>query len=109
MNRASDQPEANPLREGLSTRAVPQPCSIVIFGATGDLTHRKLIPALYNLAADGDLPPAVRIIGLSRREKTDEQFRTELEDATRKFSRQAVRDDFWKTFAQSIFYPQSEF
>jgi glucose-6-phosphate 1-dehydrogenase len=109
MNRAADQPEPNPLREGLSTRAVPQPCSIVIFGATGDLTHRKLIPALYNLAADGDLPPAVAIIGFARREKNDEQFRAELEEATRKFSRQAVRDDIWETFAQSIFYHQSEF
>ena len=48
----------NPLREGLSTKAVPQPCAVVIFGATGDLTHRKLIPALYNIAADGELPPA---------------------------------------------------
>ena len=109
MNRAVDQPEPNPLREGLSARAVPQPCTIVIFGATGDLTHRKLIPALYNLAADGDLPPAVEIVGFARREKSDEQFRTELEEATRKFSRQPVRDEVWKTFAQSIFYHQSEF
>src|SRR5436309_3253870 len=109
MNRAADQPEPNPLREGLSARAVPQPCSIVIFGATGDLTNRKLIPALYNLAADGDLPPAVAIVGFARREKTDDQFRSELEKATRKFSRQAVRDEIWKTFAQSIFYHQSEF
>ena len=109
MNRAADQPEPNPLREGLSTRAVPQPCTIVIFGATGDLTHRKLIPALYNLAADGDLPPAVAIVGFARREKSDDQFRSELEEATRRFSRQAVRDEIWKTFAQSIFYHQSEF
>ncbi len=109
MNRAADQPEPNPLREGLSTRAVPQPCTIVIFGATGDLTNRKLIPALYNLAADGDLPPAAEIVGFARREKSDEQFRAELEQATRKFSRQAVRDEIWKTFAQSIFYHQSEF
>jgi glucose-6-phosphate 1-dehydrogenase len=109
MNRAVDQPEPNPLREGLSARAVPQPCTIVIFGATGDLTNRKLIPALYNLAADGDLPPAVAIVGFARREKSDEQFRTELEQATRKFSRQPVRDEMWKTFAQSIFYHQSEF
>src|SRR5213594_5220750 len=101
MNRAADQPEPNPLREGLSTRAVPQPCTIVIFGATGDLTHRKLIPALYNLAADGDLPPAVAIVGFARREKSDDQFRSELEEATRRFSRQAVRDEIWKTFAQS--------
>src|SRR5213596_1692716 len=109
MNRAADQPELNPLREGISARAVPQPCAIVIFGATGDLTNRKLIPALYNLAADGDLPPAVAIVGFARREKTDDQFRSELEKATRRFSRQAVRDEIWKTFAQSIFYHQSEF
>src|SRR5216110_2094011 len=109
MNRAADQSEANPLREGLSTRAVPQPCSVVIFGATGDLTHRKLLPALYNLAADGELPPAVTVIGFARREKTDEDFRREMEEAVRKFSRQTVRDEIWKAFGQSIFYHQSDF
>ena len=109
MNRASDQANLNPLREGLSSRAVPQPCSVVIFGATGDLTHRKLIPALYNLAADGELPPAVTGVGFARREKSDDAFRREMEEATRKFSRQAVRDEIWKTFAQSIFYHQSDF
>src|SRR5467141_5460675 len=109
MNRAGDQPEPNPLREGLSTRAVPQPCSVVIFGATGDLTHRKLLPALYNLAADGELPPAVAIIGFARRPKSDDDFRKEMEEAVRKFSRQAVRDEIWKTFSQSLFYHQSEF
>ena len=109
MNRASEQQQTNPLREGLSNRAVPQPCSIVIFGATGDLTHRKLIPALYNLAADGELPPAVAVVGFARREKSDDEFRRELEEATRKFSRQAVRDEIWRTFAQSIVYHQSEF
>src|SRR6266478_3181379 len=109
MNRAAEQTEVNPLREGLSTRAVPQPCTIVIFGATGDLTHRKLIPALYNLAADGELPPAVAIIGFARRPKSDDDFRKEMEEAVRKFSRQAVRDEIWKTFSQSLFYHQSEF
>src|SRR5437773_1571973 len=109
MNRAADQSEANPLREGLSTRAVPQPCSVVIFGATGDLTHRKLLPALYNLAADGELPPPVTVIGFARREKTDQDFRREMEEAVRKFSRQTVRDEIWKTFGQSIFYHQSDF
>src|SRR5215831_16854914 len=96
MNRAAEQTEVNPLREGLSTRAVPQPCSIVIFGATGDLTHRKLLPA-------------VTIIGFARREKSDEDFRREMEEAVRKFSRQTVRDEIWKTFGQSIFYHQSDF
>jgi glucose-6-phosphate 1-dehydrogenase len=109
MNREADQSQANPLREGLSTRAVPQPCSIVIFGATGDLTHRKLLPALYNLAADGELPPAVTVIGFARRPKTDDDFRKEMEEAVKQFSRQAVRDEIWKNFAQSIFYHQSDF
>jgi glucose-6-phosphate 1-dehydrogenase len=109
MNRAADQSQINPLREGLSTRAVPQPCTVVIFGATGDLTHRKLVPALYNLATDGELPPAVAVVGFARRPKTDEEFRSELEEAVRKFSRQGVRDEIWKTFGQSIVYHQSEF
>jgi glucose-6-phosphate 1-dehydrogenase len=109
MNDAAEQTQTNPLREGLSTRAVPQPCSIVIFGATGDLTHRKLVPALYNLAADGELPPAVAVIGFARRPKSDDEFRKEMDEATRKFSRQTVRDEIWKTFSQSIFYHQSEF
>ena len=109
MNRAAEQAQTNPLREGLSTRGVPQPCSVVIFGATGDLTHRKLVPALYNLAADGELPPAVTVVGFARREKSDDEFRHEMEESTRKFSRQSVRDEIWKTFAQSIFYHQSDF
>src|SRR5438046_2971964 len=109
MNRVADQPEPNPTGEGLSTRAVPQPCAIVIFGATGDLTHRKLIPALYNLAADGELPAGAAIVGFARRKKRDEEFRRDLEEATSKFSRQPVRDEIWKTFGQSIFYLQSEF
>ena len=109
MSELSDHPNLNPLREGLSTRAVPQPCSVVIFGATGDLTMRKLIPALYNLAADGELPPAVAVIGFARREKSDDAFRKEQEEATRKFSRQPVRDEIWNTFGQAIYYHQSEF
>src|ERR1700752_3328894 len=109
MNRPTEQTQLNPLREGLSNRAVPQPCSIVIFGATGDLTHRKLMPALYNLAADGELPPAVTVVGFARRPKTDAEFRNEMEESTRKFSRQPVRDEIWKAFAQSVFYHRSEF
>ena len=99
----------NPLREGLTTRSMPQPCTVVIFGATGDLTHRKLIPALYNIAADGDLPSALTVVGFARREKTDEQFRAELEEAARKFSRQSVQDELWNSFAGRIFYHRSEF
>ncbi len=88
---------------------MPQPCNVVIFGASGDLTYRKLIPAIYNIAADGDLPTALNVVGFARREKSDEQFRTELEEAARKFSRQGVNDELWKSFAGRIYYHRSEF
>ncbi|HEV2096771.1 MAG TPA: glucose-6-phosphate dehydrogenase, partial [Chthoniobacterales bacterium] len=93
MDHTTTQPQPNPLREGLTNRPVPQPCTVVIFGATGDLTHRKLIPALYNIAADGELPPALTVVAVARREKTDDGFRQELEEAARKYSRQNVRDE----------------
>ncbi len=109
MSETSDTKKNNPLREGLATRTVPQACSVVIFGATGDLTMRKLIPALYNLAADGELPPALTVTGFARRPKTDDEFRKEQGETTRKFSRQTVRDEVWNSFAQALFYHQSEF
>lgn len=102
--------EDNPFREAdLSLRNHPESCVLVIFGATGDLTHRKLIPALYNLAADGDLPAGLRVIGFARREKTDEEFRKGLEELNREVSRQGHNDDLWAQFSQSISYHQSEF
>ncbi len=99
----------NPLRDGIVTRSVPEACTVVIFGATGDLTHRKLIPALYNLAADGELPPELAVIGIARRPKTDDEFRNELQEAVQKFSRQTVRDELWNSFAKAISYQKSEF
>ena len=99
----------NPLREGLSSRPMPQPCNVVIFGASGDLTFRKLIPALYNLAADGDLPASTQIIGFARREKSDESWRTELRDSTEKCSRSGIKDDVWGGFSKRIAYHVSEF
>ncbi|MFN2507225.1 MAG: glucose-6-phosphate dehydrogenase [Chthoniobacterales bacterium] len=99
----------NPLREGIVARHVPDPCTIVIFGATGDLTHRKLIPALYNIAADGELPPQLAVLGMARREKSDDEFRSEVGEAVRKHSRQTVRDEVWGGFAKSLFYHTSDF
>ena len=101
--------QTNPLREGLGGRAMPEPCTLVIFGATGDLTHRKLIPALYNLAADGALPPAMSVVGFARRDKSDEIFRAELEEAALKYSRQTINEELWQSFAASISYHRSGF
>ena len=64
----------NPLVEGLERLPVP-PTTLVIFGATGDLAKRKLLPALYNLAHEGALPERFNLIGVARREQTDDEFR----------------------------------
>ncbi|RBP41336.1 glucose-6-phosphate 1-dehydrogenase [Roseimicrobium gellanilyticum] len=99
----------NPFQETLIQRHRAEPCTVVIFGATGDLTHRKLIPALYNLAAGGDLPPQAKVVGFARRDKTDEGFRAELEEANKKHSRQGHDPALWASFGASIHYHKSEF
>ncbi len=99
----------NPLRAGLVSRPVPDPCVLVIFGATGDLTRRKLVPALYNLAADGNLPSALQVIGFARRDKTSESFRAELGEAVRRHSRRPVHDGLWESFAARIHYHRADF
>src|SRR5690242_18441043 len=99
----------NPLREGLRTELTAEPCVVVIFGATGDLTHRKLIPALYNLAVDQRLPAGVSIVAFARREFSDEQFREDALNTIREFSRQEVDQGFAESFVQSIRYVQASF
>ena len=91
-------------RLGAERKAV-EPCSIVIFGASGDLTARKLIPAFYHLFREKQMPGAFRIIGFARREKTDDSWRTELREALDQFSRtKPVDDAVWSEFAQSLSY-----
>ncbi|MCW3011041.1 MAG: zwf [Solirubrobacterales bacterium] len=80
------EPLPNPLTEGLERLPV-HPTALVIFGGTGDLARRKLLPALYNLAADGALPERFHLIGVSRSELPDEEFRTQAAAAVKEFSR----------------------
>ncbi len=83
---------------------------MVIFGASGDLTHRKLIPALYNLAKDNLLPPHFAIIGFARRAKTDESFRQECYEGVVAHSRSKPIDgDVWAKFAQLLHYHQGNY
>ena len=100
---------SNPLREDLVSRSQAESCTIVIFGATGDLTHRKLVPAMYNLAVDGELSPGVKILGFARREKSDEEFRSGLKELNEKVSRSGHDSEIWDEFEQSIHYHQSTF
>ncbi len=81
----------------------PEPCVVVIFGASGDLCHRKLIPALYELHHQGLLPSAYAIVGVSRTPKSDEAFREELHKATKEFSA-AYEDKAWGGFVGRVHY-----
>jgi glucose-6-phosphate 1-dehydrogenase len=76
----------NPLIEGLERLPVPA-TTLVIFGATGDLARRKLLPALYNLAHEGALPERFNLIGISRRDQSDDEFRAQAREAIGQFSR----------------------
>jgi len=82
---------------------------IVIFGASGDLTARKLIPALYQLCREKQMPDDFRIIGFARRDKTDASWRAELRSAADQFSRtKPVDDPTWQGFSQHVFYCQGD-
>ncbi|MBX3402413.1 MAG: glucose-6-phosphate dehydrogenase [Phycisphaeraceae bacterium] len=80
-----------------------EPCVIVIFGASGDLTHRKLIPSLYELDRQGLLPAGTRVLGVSRTPMTDDQFREKLAPSVRQFSAR-YETGAWRTFAQRVHY-----
>lgn len=102
-------PFLNPLYDRTISK-MPDPCVVVIFGATGDLTARRLLPALYNLAREGLLPPHFACVGFARREKSDEQFREEMLNAVNQHSRsQPVNPEVWQEFSERLFYHRSEF
>jgi glucose-6-phosphate 1-dehydrogenase len=108
MNRALLTEDLKTCRLGETRKAV-DPCSIVIFGASGDLTARKLIPALYHLCKEKQMPPDFRIVGFARREKTDESWRKELREALDEFSRtKPVDEEIWREFASHISYCQGD-
>jgi glucose-6-phosphate 1-dehydrogenase len=83
---------------------VAEPVTIVIFGGAGDLAHRKLLPALYNLTVDGLLPPRTAIVGVGRKPIADEEYRAFAKDGTALFSRRPPDDQTWDTFASSLFF-----
>ena len=100
---AAAPPAANPLREGLRLARVPEPATLVLFGGSGDLAHRKLLPALYNLALQRLLPASFAVVGAARGAVSDEEFRAELKDAVSKFSRtKPLNEEVWEAFAANI-------
>jgi glucose-6-phosphate 1-dehydrogenase len=101
---------SNPLEDTKKSSKVTDPCVLVIFGATGDLTARKLMPAIYNLALDAQLPSHFACVGFARRQKTNEAFREEMHKAVSNFSRTKPLDEkLWSTFSNQLFYHVSNF
>src|SRR5438128_7805562 len=84
--------DENPLVEGLERLPV-HPTALVIFGATGDLAHRKLLPALYNLAHEGALPERFELVGIARRGQSDDDFRQDARESIERFSRRKPDPD----------------
>jgi glucose-6-phosphate 1-dehydrogenase len=102
--------QKNPLRTGMRLQRTPEPCAMVIMGATGDLTHRKLMPSLYNLAVEHLIPHGFAVIGFSRQGMQHEDFRKDMREAVNKYSRYApVQEDVWNSFAQGLFFEQADF
>ena len=107
--RPPEQAVDNPLRSGLALEKVPEPCLIVVFGATGDLTSRKILPAVYNLRRSGLLPAETAVVGFSRRALSDDDFRSLMRESVTTNSRVKVEDGLWQDFAEGIFYQQGDF
>jgi glucose-6-phosphate 1-dehydrogenase len=84
-------------------------CAMVIFGASGDLTKRKLIPALYNLAKDNLLSRDFALIGFARPEMTSEQFRDKCSEEIQQFATGQVDPEVWRWFARRLYYVSGEF
>ena len=95
----------NPLREGIRLERAADPCTVIIFGASGDLTKRKLVPALYRLTQERLLPAEFAILGFARSPMGDDAFRANMKDAIATYTEaKSVDETVWQSFAQGIFY-----
>ena len=102
--------QPNPLREGIRMHRTPEPCGMVIFGASGDLTARKLVPALYNLARQHMLPAGFSVIGCSKTKFTHQQFRDKMRKAVREdLNLSDPNDPVLDSFTGNIYYISDDF
>ncbi len=109
MATTTEPTQENPLLEGLQLRRTPDPCAMVIFGASGDLAHKKLFPALYSLAFRRLLPERFAVVGVARTEGSDEQFRDDMKQAVTAHGRDPFRDDVWQSLADGMRWVTTDF
>ena len=106
----SAQLAENPLRAGMRLERTADPCAIVIFGATGDLTRRKLMPALLRLSQQRLIPAEFAVIGVSRQTLTDDEFRSMMREAVLAFGdKEEFDESSWSSFAKGLFYVSGVF
>ncbi len=94
----------NPLRVGLRQERMPEPQILIIFGASGDLTQRKLIPAIYQMYLERRLPPELTIVGVARREWSHDFFREHSREGIVQFGSGLGAEEVWQTFSKGLFY-----
>src|SRR6187399_2646613 len=99
---------SNPLLDGLRIEPAPAPATLVIFGASGDLTKRKLLPAVYHLARNHRLPPRFAVVGVGRTAMDDNAFRDQFKDSLREFAKVEGDDEVATSLARRIFYVSGE-
>src|SRR6478752_7238867 len=100
--------DANPLLDGLRIEPTPTPTALVIFGASGDLTRRKLLPAVYHLSRGQRLPARFNVIGVARTPMSDEEFRQQFHDSLKEFAGLAAPDEVSKAMARALTYLYGE-
>jgi glucose-6-phosphate 1-dehydrogenase len=95
---------ANPLRDGRDRRLprIAGPCGLVIFGVTGDLSRKKLMPAIYDLANRGLLPPGFALVGFGRRDWSDEDFAEVVHESVKRHARTPYREEVWRQLAEGV-------
>src|SRR4029450_11494314 len=101
--------DENPLLEGLRRRRTAEPCVLTIFGASGDLTQRKLFPALYALAVRHLLPERFAVLGVARSDMTTEEFRARMREATEENCRDTFAEEIWDGLAEGVRYLAMDF
>ena len=94
----------NPLRVGLRKERVPEPQILVIFGASGDLTQRKLVPAIYQMKRDRRLPPETTVVGVARRPWSHDYFREQMREGIEEFGGGIGNEELWQDFAKGLYY-----
>ena len=111
MSPVDITPENNPLRvaEDRRLNRIAGPCGLVLFGVTGDLARKKLMPAVYDLANRGLLPPGFALVGFARRDWEDQDFAQVVHDSVKQYARTEFREEVWEQLAKGIRFVQGEF